>query len=494
MFVQPKIFSKKKRPSISDFNKYLINSIENKTTTGNTNKSFVISTNNILNSIKPFNNPNKKLLLEKLDTSNFHKSHKAKDKSFCNYNTINYDNSEDLIMAQKLSSSIMSERYFFNSNIYYNKYNMTKEKTSSTFDNDIIEASPLEIYNRKMEYLSHVIKIQSFWRKYTTWKKVRFYKFFGLIEKTFYKNNIYYIKLFFKKLTYSYSIKDVVYYKKIPEKNIIKRNIKFHIIKCYQNNMLKTGEKKGENSKKEQIISKSYKKIKSKNWWIKLPLTLEKYIKNKIINLYSLHFFENLKEKEKEILKQRQNKILHKLINLNDKKILRKYMNIYKEKTINKKQKPKIYYSLIKSKSRTNKKAKIFNFQSFYKKNILEDIIKKYRYTSIIQKYYLLWKKETEDNKISKNKKKKIIRIKKVKNNFESKNDLNILKEDTFNNVSEISNNISISSNNTLNSIQSIKGMKKCLTSTNKKMKIKRIAVDQNYYKYIGNNNNYNNV
>ena len=33
-----------------------------------------------------------------------------------------------------------------------------------------------------------------------------------------------------------------------------------------------------------------------------------------------------------------------------------------------------------------------------------------------------------------------------------------------------------------------------CLTSTNKKMRIKRIAVDPNYYKYIGNNNNYTNI
>ena len=67
--------------------------------------------------------------------------------------------------------------------------------------------------------------------------------------------------------------------------------------------------------------------------------------------------------------------------------------------------------------------------------------------------------------------------------------DLNILNEDTFNNVSEISHNMSISSNNTINSIQSIKGMKICLTTTNKKMKIKKVIVDKNYYKYIGNNN-----
>ena len=106
----------------------------------------------------------------------------------------------------------------------------------------------------------------------------------------------------------------------------------------------------------------------------------------------------------------------------------------------------------------------------------------------MIQKYYLFWKKKSKDNNIinNRNKKKRIIKIKKVKKN---NNDLNILKEDTFNNVSEISHNISISSNNTINSIQSIKGMKICLTTTNRKMRIKKVIVDKNYYKYIGNNN-----
>ena len=34
--------------------------------------------------------------------------------------------------------------------------------------------------------------------------------------------------------------------------------------------------------------------------------------------------------------------------------------------------------------------------------------------------------------------------------------------------------------------------MKICLTTTNKKMRIKRITVDTNYYKNIENNNHYN--
>ena len=501
MFEEPKIYSKKRRLSISDYNKLLTIALENKDMSDNMNNSFAISSNsnNILKSIKLFNNPNpnKKLLLEKLDTSNFHKKNRPKE-SFHRFNTTNYDNSEDLLMAQKLSSSIISERNL-NSFIYYpkkkNKFkkndidnniinNNTKEKTSSSFENDIIEASPLEIYNRKMEYLSHVIKIQSFWRKYEIQKKFKIHKFFCIIDKIFLKNTIYYIKIFFVNLS-NISIGGKNYPQKIQEKYIIKRNIKFHLIKSNQKLKLKSEEK-------QKGILRTGKKVISNNCWINLPLTIEKYIKNRVINLYSFYFFENLKIKGNEFLKQKKNKVLSKLIKLKDKKNLKQCMNMYKEKIFfenkNEKEKQKIYYSLISSKSRPNSKNKIFDFQSFYKKNILENIIKKYRYTSIIQKYYSFWKNESKDNNINnnKNKKKRIIKIKKVKKN---NNDLNILKEDTFNNVSEISHNISISSNNTINSIQSIKGMKICLTTTNRKMRIKKVIVDKNYYKYIGNNN-----
>ena len=520
MFDRTKKISRKKRPSISDYNKYLIQSLENKDNDINTNKinnSFVISSYNPLSTIKPFNNPNKKLLLEKLDTSNFHKNNKVKaeQKSFQKYNTINFDNSEDLFMAQKLSSSIMSERSLYNSYIYHpkklnNKYknnnieiennlinNNTKERTSSTFDNDImdyLEASPLEIYNRRMEYISHVIKIQSLWRKYIACKKVKIFKFFRLIEKILHRQYIYYIKLFFINISNNKIVSGKIYYKKVSDKNLIKKSIKFHIIKSSNKN-LKTEQKYNIIENKDKDVSKINKQIKSNNWWLKLPLIIEKYIKNKVSYLYSRLFFENLKLKEKEALKNKQNKILYKLINSNDMKNLKTYMNRYKEKALIEKQiqKPKIYYSLIKAKSRTNPKNKIFNFQTFYKENTLENIIKKYRYTSIIQKYYLIWKKKSEENKVSNNKKKRVIKIKKVKKNIESRNDLNILKEDTLNNVSEISHNMSYSSNNTLNSIQSIHNAKICLTNTNKKMRIKRINVDKNYYKYIRNNNHYNN-
>ena len=185
MIDEIKTFSKKRRPSISDFNKLLINTIENKDSIDKMNNSFAISSNNILKSIKLFNNQNKKLLLEKLDTSNFHKKQKEKE-SFHRFNTINYDNSEDLFMAKKLSASIMTEK----SNVLIN--NNTKEKTNSTsYDNDIIEVTPLEIYNRKIEYLSNLIKNKSFWRKYKVLKKFKIHKFFYLINKIFYKNKRY---------------------------------------------------------------------------------------------------------------------------------------------------------------------------------------------------------------------------------------------------------------------------------------------------------------
>ena len=134
------------------------------------------------------------------------------------------------------------------------------------------------------------------------------------------------------------SISDKIYYKKIPEKNLIKRNIKFHIIKS--NKKLKL-----ESKERQKGISS-----KDKKCWINLPLTIEKYIKNRIIKLYSFYFFDKLKIKGNEYLKQKQNKVLSKLIKLNDKKNLKQGMNIYKEKIFlenkNQKEKQKIYYSL----------------------------------------------------------------------------------------------------------------------------------------------------
>ena len=510
MFNEQKKFPRKKRPSISDFNKYLINTIDNQENQDKKNNSFTIFSRNPLNPIKPFNNPNKKLLLEKLDTSNYHKNKKVKkeDKSFNNIN--NYDNSEDLFSAKKLTSSFLSERNYINNNIYYpkkvnDKYknnnkteieinlinNNTKEKTSSTFDNDIIEASPLEIYNRKMEYLSFVIKIQSFWRKYNTYKKFKFYKFVFLINKIIHKYYIINMKLFFTNLANGQLISSKIYYKKNIEKNIIKRNIKLYVIKPYYHKSLKSENNIDENYTQNKNKSTNHKRVKTTNWWIKLPIILEKYIKKKVFDLYINHFFENLKLKEKEVLKQKQNKLLYKLINLNEMKNLKKYMNIYKEKISNKKQNKTVYYSLIKPKLTKRNNKKIFDFQTCYKENILGDIIKKYGYTSIIQKYYLLWKKKSGTNIKSRNKRKKIIKIKKVKNNNDKNNEIYNTKEDVLNNVSEISQNMSYSSN-TLNSIQSLSRMNICFTTTNKKMRVKKITVDKNYYKIIENNNNYN--
>ena len=332
MFVgQNKKLIRKKRPSISDFNKYLL--------------IFIISSNNLLPNIKSFNNPNKKLLLEKLDTSNLNKNKNNKQKSFYRYNSINFDNSEDLFMAQKLSNSIISGR-IYNTNIYYpkkisdgyknknkdiNLFNSnTKERTSSTFDNDYTtEASPLEIYNRKMEYISFVVKIQSIWRVYIALKKYKKYKLFLLLDKILYRNFIYYSKLFIKLLNEQLST-DIIYNQKNKENNIIKKNLKIHFIKPIHKK-LKQEQKIKTIPIKDKIISKSSKKLRAINYWIKLPLILEKLIKNKILFLYSKPFFEKLKLKEKEILKERQKKILYKLININEMKNLKNYMNIYKD-------------------------------------------------------------------------------------------------------------------------------------------------------------------
>ena len=512
MYIETKKFTRKKRPSISDFNKYLINSIDNLDNSNKINNSFTLFSTNPLNSFRPFNNPNKKLLLEKFDTSNYNKKKKAKDelKSFRKINSNNYDNSEDLFMAKKLTSSFLSERIYYKNNIYYPKktndiykinntetdnyllINNTKEKTNSTtFDNDIIiEPFPLEKYNRKMEYISSVVKIQSYWRKYRTNKKIRIYKIIKIIEKIIYKNRIYFLKLFFVNLSRTKTVGGRIYCKKINEKKLIKKNIRFHIIKSIHKKKLKIEQKPNEKSISFIKVLNNKEEVKN-NLSVRFLKTFEKYIKNRVLYFYKNKFFENLKIKGKNELKQKQNKLLSKLINLNNMKILRNFMNIYKTNISKEKQNQK--NSIIKPKSKFENKNKLFNFQACYKQNILADIIKKYGYTSIIQKYYSLWKNQSENNISLKNKKKRVIKIKKVKkNNINENKNINNLKIDTLNNVSTISNNMSYSSTNTINTIQTINGLKMCLTSTNKKMKIKRIAVDQNYYKNIENNNNYN--
>ena len=489
----------------------MINSIDNLYNSNKINNSFTLFSTNPLNSFRPFNNPNKKLLLEKFDTSNYNKKKKAKDelKSFRKINSNNYDNSEDLFMAKKLTSSFLSERIYYKNNIYYPKktndiykinntetdnyllINNTKEKTNSTtFDNDIIiEPFPLEKYNRKMEYISSVVKIQSYWRKYSTNKKIRIYKIIKIIEKIIYKNRIYFLKLFFVNLSRTKTVGGRIYCKKINEKKLIKKNIRFHIIKSIHKKKLKIEQKPNEKSISFLKALNNKEEIKN-NLSVRFLKTFEKYIKNRVLYSYKNKFFENLKIKGKNELKQKQNKLLSKLINLNNMKILRNFMNIYKTNISKEKQNQK--NSIIKPKSKFENKNKLFNFQACYKQNILADIIKKYGYTSIIQKYYSLWKNQSENNISLKNKKKRVIKIKKVKkNNINENKNINNLKIDTLNNVSTISNNMSYSSTNTINTIQTINGLKMCLTSTNKKMKIKRIAVDQNYYKNIENNNNY---
>ena len=95
---------------------------------------------------------------------------------------------------------------------------------------DIIEVSPLEIYNRKMEYISFVVKIQSIWRKYIALKKYKKYKLFLLLDKILYRNYIYYSKLFIKLLNEQLST-DIIYNQKNKENNIFIYNLYFINIK-----------------------------------------------------------------------------------------------------------------------------------------------------------------------------------------------------------------------------------------------------------------------
>ena len=492
-----------KLPSISFYNKYLINSIDiSKDKDNNINNSFVISSNNPLASIKTFNKPKKDLILAKLDTSHLHKRNKNKKEYDNNNKTVNYDDSEGILMAAKLSSSFITEKNNYDSHIYYQKKkirrknefdnNITKEKTSIISDYELFDTSPLEKlgkYNIQFdEKYSASTKIQSMWRRYYIRKKlisnIKINNFIKYLNKFIFKE-------FFKKLK-NIIIKKKIYHKKIPEKN---KNNNYELIKScnsFRSNDLQIEQKINEITifDKKNLQKKKKEKIKKfKEYsWMKFPFCLERYIKKQIKLLYFNLFFKTIKEISQEKLKEKKKILLIKLIHSNNIRNIKKYMNKYKENILIEKTKQNIYYSIIKSK-KNNKNDALFNFQSFYKQNILRDIIKKYRYTSVVQKYYFLWKKKM-DNK-SKIKKKKFIKIKRIKKNEKEQNDLDSCKDDTISNVSVISNNLNYYNSNISNSIQSIKNIKGSLAVANKKMRIKKIKVDHKYYEYIENNNNY---
>jgi hypothetical protein len=528
-----------KTPSISFFNKHLINSIDiTKDSDSNnniSNKTCINSPNNPLKDMKYSNKSKKELLLAKLDTTHLRKKNKNKQEGQKAINkTINYDDSEGFLMAAKLSSSFMTDRNLYDSHIYYPKKklrhkieteifsnnNNTKEKTSYISDVDLFDAFPLERYNRQMdEQISSAIKIQSIWRRYQSKKllvSMKLTYFVNLINRFINICKYKKIKGAFNLIKNSKKKKKIIYYKKLPDKNkILLSNEKIKHSNSFRMDDLLIEENINQitildsrNKSCKRLAIYSDKKY-NKNVWIEFPFSIEKYV-TKIIKIrYYNSFLEKFKSLYKEKLKERQKTILLKLMHRNNMKIIKRYMNKYKEKVIIEKTKQNIYSSLIRKqpKFKTTKKVNsFFNFQCFYKQNIFQNLVKKYRYTSLVQKYYFLWKKKTEeqkknkikdDNKIkvnkvnNKNKKKKVIKIKRIKKKPEEHyelNDFNNCKEDTISNVSGISLNNSGYNSNISNSIQ---GCLAAATTRNKKMRIKKITVDHNYYEFVENNNNF---
>ena len=526
-----KLKKQNKRPSISFYNKYLINSIDSSKDSDNIRfNSFFVPPNNPLKDLKTFNKPKKELVLAKLNTSNLHRKQRNKneDKNKINTRNIQYDDSEEFLMAAKLSSSFRTERSNFNSKIYYPKKkimnrtkneeafynnitNITKEKTSSISENDIFESSALEKLNKQLNIqVVAVTKIQSLWRKYITRKKlILMIKMnnFELLLKQYFINYKYHIfkEAFSKILNIRNETENKIYYKKLPNKKVVNNAKTTKLIKkskSFKLKELQIEEKISqisiiENTTSDKIIKSktrenNYEKNYNRNAWIKLPFCLEKFIKKKVLFLYYYSFKEKLRNIQKEKIKQNREKLLFKLIRSNNIKTLKKYMNLYKEKIIIEKTRQNIYYSLINKNPKSKDKNIIFNFQIFYKENLLRDIIEKYRYTTVVQKYYFLWKKKMKEQKTKKleNKKKRVIKIKIKK---KPNNNLNIGKEDNISNISTISRNVSNynTSNMLSSSMQSINNIKGCLNVIHKKMRIKKITVDPNYYEYIGNSNNY---
>ena len=131
-----------KTPSISFYNKHLINSIDitNDSDKNNNiiNNTYINYSNNPIKNIKTFNKTKKDLLLAKLDMTNLRKKNKNKLEDKKNINkTINYDDSEGLLMAAKLSSSFMTDRYYYDSHIYYPKKKIRhKNENDNLYNNN----------------------------------------------------------------------------------------------------------------------------------------------------------------------------------------------------------------------------------------------------------------------------------------------------------------------------------------------------------------------
>jgi hypothetical protein len=222
-----------KNPSISFFNKYLINSVDNtKDSDSNNiiNKTYINSPNNGLDKMRYFNKHKKDIFITKIDMTNLRKRNKN-EKNNIN-KTINYNDSKSLLMDAKLSSSPFTKRNLYNSHIYHPKRilrlkneienfsnsNNTKEKGSYISDNDIFDAFPSGKFNRKMdEKMSSATRIQSIWRRYQSRKILKNMKLTFFINSLNQFTNICKYKIIkkaFNKIKNITKTKKKIYFKK----------------------------------------------------------------------------------------------------------------------------------------------------------------------------------------------------------------------------------------------------------------------------------------
>ena len=550
-------------PKISSFNKHLINSRDNtkdSDSNNNINKVIFDSPHNHLKNKEYFDKEKKYLIKVKLANTDTKKNDKNKKegKNIIN-KSINFDDSDGLLTKGQLPSLFKTERKDCHSHSHNQKNNPKekliqkteknnninntnnninikniKEKESNISVGDLFCSFPLEKNNRQMdEKISSATYIQSIWRRYQSKKKLINIKWTYLIDLLLKFINIRKIKIFkkaFKRIKY-FAKKKKNYYKKLLKNNEITfgdeliphaNTLRLNNVQIKENNN-KIGVLKKKKKHKSTALVTKYKK-KKKDVRMELPFSIEKYIKQKLKKMYYYSFLLKIKTIYKDKLKVEQKKVILKLINKNDKKIIKHYMNRYQEKVIMGKTKQNIYCPLIKIKPKYCSSKRVnatFSFKKLYKQNILKGLINKYGYISYVKKYYILWKKKTEEEKknkiIDKNEDnaiedkkyiiKKLLKIKKTKKNTEEKynfndssifndsnnfNDFNNRKEDTICNISGISLNKSCDNGSVSDGMESENMIKHCFTTANRKMKIKKVVVDQNYYQYIEKINNFN--
>ena len=536
--------------SLSYLNKLCaLNGLNNINT--NQNKAPILS----LKGIKTLNS-NKNSLLSKLNTNvNPKKNDNRRYRASVTQCSVDFDdilstNIPTTEHTSMIDSSFNYPNSLFSSRNYLQKKNIldfsiddfqsmdncsNNNKTFCNPDYEFMYDLPLFYSNKKNSYLKNIKEIQAKWKGYylrKVFNKIK--KFNKLVNEIMNKERKNVFILLSKNknnLNKDNNVKTEIIKNNdnIIVKNDIDKNNKIYTPTKEINNIQKNNNDKEEKEDKEKVntsntnstafsINNSDSKINESNSpvpkfdiksYLKLPLSIPKFIKKISYFNYFKFFISQLAEIKKLKISQKQKEILIKLIDSKTKKIIKKYLYSYKEKILIEKTAENVYKSVMQSMSckkiritkMPNKKSS-FNFQSVFKEKTLGDLIKKYDDNkNLLKKYYILWKNLPSNNisNISNNLNinEQLNKFEKIEKHQMKKTKRHIKVKIPKKGASRNNNNNNLAS--TLSSISLNESNKNCsgyiskdfLTEPVKKMKVRKIAVNNKYYNYVMNNENF---